>query len=152
MALRWVYKSFDLLSPNELYDILYLRSKVFVVEQQCIYLDLDYNDSQAFHLMGFLPGETLAAYCRILPPGVTFPHASIGRVLTSPACRGMGFGKELMIRAIETTLHQFEVNVIQIGAQAYLRKFYSNLGFKEMGPEYLEDGIPHIPMIHLQLG
>ena len=152
MTLKWVYRSFDLLSPKELYDVLYLRSEVFVVEQQCIYLDPDRNDAQAFHLMGFLPDGTLAAYCRILPPGVTYSHASIGRVVTSPACRGMGFGKELMTRAIETTLQQFGVNVIKIGAQAYLRKFYTDLGFKEMGSEYLEDGIPHIPMIHLQLG
>lgn len=152
MELNWKYIAFDLLSPAELYEIMYLRSEVFVVEQNCVYLDPDGNDKHAFHLMGYTPDGILAAYCRILPPDITYPEASIGRVVTSPKFRAKGFAIEMMKRAIQITLTQFNVDVIQIGAQSYLKKFYTSLGFKAIGEEYLEDGIPHIHMLHMRHG
>lgn len=144
--LHWTYKHFTELTTNELYDILWLRSRVFVVEQNCVYLDNDYKDQQSYHLMGTLNGQ-LVAYVRILPPGLSFEEASIGRVLTNPDFRGKGFGIELMKKAIEKTVEEYKINTIRIGAQCYLNKFYSDLGFVNSGEEYLEDGIPHIEML-----
>ncbi len=142
----WEYKSFNELTPQELYAILKLRSEVFVVEQNCVYLDTDNKDPFSFHLSGWL-GKDLVAYARILPPGLAFEEASIGRVVTNPLNRKTGAGRELMQRAIEKTLQQFDVSAIKIGAQLYLLPFYTSLGFNISGPEYMEDGIPHIEMI-----
>jgi ElaA protein len=141
----WTYGHFNTLSAREVYDILCLRSKVFVVEQNCVYLDTDGKDANSFHLCGRM-GDTLVAYARILPPGLAFPEASIGRVVTDPKWRGTGNGRMLMQMAIEKTLSQFTVSSIRIGAQTYLLKFYTSLGFKEQGDTYIEDGIPHIEM------
>lgn len=146
MALNWTYKAFDALTPQELYIIMRLRGEVFVVEQACPYLDADNLDQPSWHLMGW-EGAHLAAYCRILPPGVAFEQASIGRVVSSPQSRGTGAGRELMQVAIDKTLQQFNVQQIKIGAQLYLRAFYESLGFEQSGEGYLEDNIPHIPMI-----
>ena len=143
--LTWTYKNFNDLTPHELYSILKLRSEVFVVEQNCVYLDTDNKDQQSFHLCGWIENE-LVAYARILPPGLAFEEASIGRVVTNPLYRKTGAGRVLMHHAIEKTLAQFTVSEIKIGAQLYLLSFYSSLGFKQSGPEYLEDGIPHIEM------
>ena len=143
--MNWVYKNFNDLTVLELYAILKLRSEVFVVEQNCVYLDTDNKDQLSFHLSGWI-GNELVAYARILPPGSAFQEASIGRVVTNPQYRKTGAGKALMQRAIEKTLQQFDVSAIKIGAQLYLLSFYSSLGFKQSGPEYLEDGIPHIKM------
>lgn len=145
--LTWIYKSFLTLSPDELYEILKLRSQVFVVEQNCIYLDTDHKDQDSYHLCGWHE-NTLVAYARILPPGLAFKEASIGRVVTNPAFRKDGYGKSLMQYAINKTLEQFSVTEIRIGAQLYLLTFYSNQGFKRSGSEYLEDGIPHIEMCY----
>ena len=143
--MNWVYKNFNDLTVLELYAILKLRSEVFVVEQNCVYLDTDNKDQLSFHLSGWI-GNELVAYARILPPGSAFQEASIGRVVTNPQYRKTGAGKALMQRAIEKTLQQFDVSAIKIGAQLYLLSFYKSLGFKISGPEYLEDGIPHIEM------
>ena len=143
--LTWKYKSFNDLTPEELYNILKLRSEVFVVEQNCVYLDTDDKDQQSFHLSGWNEND-LVVYARILPPGLAFEEASIGRVVTNPTYRKTGSGRLLMQHAIEKTLLQFAVSEIKIGAQLYLLSFYSSLGFKQSGPEYLEDGIPHIKM------
>jgi len=143
--LSWQYNNFYELTPQELYTILKLRSEVFVVEQDCVYLDMDDKDQHAFHLGGW-DGNQLVAYARILPPGLAFEEASIGRVVTNPRYRKTGAGRVLMAHAIEKTLLQFGVSDIKIGAQLYLLSFYSSLGFKISGPEYLEDGIPHIEM------
>jgi len=146
----WTYKHFTELTTNELYDILWLRSRVFVVEQNCVYLDVDYKDQKSYHLMGTIDGK-LVAYVRILPPGLSFEEASIGRVLTNPDFRGNGHGIELMKLAINKTLEQYNVKAIRIGAQCYLNNFYQNLGFENSGEEFLEDGIPHIEMVlHLE--
>ena len=144
--MNWVYKNFNDLTVLELYAILKLRSEVFVVEQNCVYLDTDNKDQLSFHLSGWI-GNELVAYARILPPGSAFEEASIGRVVTNPQYRKTGAGKALMQRAIEKTLQQFDVSAIKIGAQLYLLSFYKSLGFKISGPEYLEDGIPHIEMV-----
>ena len=143
--LTWQYKKFNELNAAELYSILKLRSKVFVVEQNCVYLDMDDKDQQSFHLCGW-DDNNLVAYARILPPGLAFEEASIGRVVTDPRYRKRGSGRVLMDHAIEKTMSQFGVSGIKIGAQLYLFSFYSSLGFKTSGPEYLEDGIPHIEM------
>lgn len=142
----WVYKSFNELTPLELYAILNLRSEVFVVEQNCVYLDTDDKDQLSFHLSGWNNND-LVAYARILPPGLAFEEASIGRVVTNPLYRKTGAGRELMQLAIEKTITQFDVSSIKIGAQLYLLSFYESLGFQISGPQYMEDGIPHIEML-----
>lgn len=144
--LQWHYKQFDELSSNELYEILQLRSLVFVVEQNCVYLDLDGKDQSSYHLWASL-NDVIVAYVRLLPPGLSYDEASIGRVITHPDHRKNGFGIELMNHAIERTLHQFNVTDIRISAQCYLEQFYGNLGFKIIGASYLEDGIPHVEML-----
>jgi len=123
-----------------------LRNEVFVVEQDCVYQDADGKDPYSRHLCGW-DDDRLAAYCRILPPGISYAEASIGRVVTAPAYRKAGLGRELMQQAMEKTCSLFHTGTIRIGAQCYLGKFYTSLGFLTCGPEYLEDGIPHIHMI-----
>ena len=142
----WIYKKYDELSLNELYAILRLRNEVFVVEQNCPYQDLDYKDQKSWHLAGW-EADHLIAYTRIIPPGISYEEASIGRVVTSPAHRGSGAGRKLMELSIEKTLQQFSCNSIRIGAQVYLLKFYESLGFSNTGKEYLEDNIPHVEML-----
>jgi ElaA protein len=144
--LNWEYKNFYELSSAELYSILKLRSEVFVVEQDCVYLDMDDKDQQSFHLCGW-DNNNLVAYARILPPGLSFEEASIGRVVTNPRYRKTGAGRILMNYAIDKTLSHFSVTKIKIGAQKYLFDFYGSLGFTQSGPEYMEDGIPHIEMM-----
>ena len=142
----WVLKSFDELSNHELYKILQLRCEVFVLEQNCPYLDEDDKDQNSYHLMGW-KDDLLAAYTRILPAGLAFEEASIGRVVTSPKARGAGIGRELMLQSIRH-LHQLFGEVpIRIGAQLYLKQFYSSLGFIQASDMYLEDNIPHIKML-----
>jgi len=146
-VLNWSYLHFNEISTLEMYEILKLRSLVFVVEQNCVYLDVDDKDISAFHLCGKID-DKLVAYVRILPPGISYAEASIGRVLTHPDYRTNGYGIELMNLAIEKTLTTFGVDSIKIGAQCYLLKFYNNLGFKASGESYLEDGIPHREMLY----
>ncbi|HMO63409.1 MAG TPA: GNAT family N-acetyltransferase [Ferruginibacter sp.] len=145
MAINWVYSYFNELSPQALYSIMRLRSEVFVVEQNCVYLDADGKDEQSWHLCGW-DNNTLVAYCRIIPPGLAFAEASIGRVVSAPAYRRTGAGRALMHIAIEKTLQQFKVSTITIGAQLYLAQFYGSLGFVQTSDVYMEDGIPHIEM------
>jgi ElaA protein len=146
-SLHWTYKHFTSLNTQELYTILSLRSEVFVVEQNCVYLDADNKDLDAWHLCGW-ENDTLVAYVRILAPGVSYEEASIGRVLTNPTFRKNGYGVELMKVAIEKTMNQFDVSTIKIGAQLYLLNFYSNLSFTQTSEMYMEDGIPHIEMLY----
>ena len=139
---------FSALSPGELYEIMALRQEVFVVEQNCPYLDADGKDPLGWHLMGRDEQGRLAAYVRILPAGVSYPeYPSIGRVVTAPFARRMGYGKELMETAIRQLYNLFGRQPIKIGAQTYLLKFYESLGFRSTGEEYLEDGIPHTKMV-----
>lgn len=145
-GIRWSLKQFAELSPFELYDILRLRSEVFVVEQQCIFLDMDDKDQQAHHLQGRLDDELIVSV-RILPPGLAYDEPSIGRVVGSPRHRGLGAGKLLMEEAIKATETLYGQQPIKIGAQQYLKKFYEELGFVQCSETYLEDDIPHIKMI-----
>ncbi len=146
MQITWILKKFTELTTAELYAIMQLRNEVFVVEQNCVYQDADDKDQSSLHFCGW-EGSKLVAYTRIIPPGISYPEASIGRVVTSPAYRNTGAGRTLMKKSIELTFNNFGCTQIKIGAQVYLTKFYSSLGFIQSSEEYLEDGIPHIEMI-----
>ena len=146
MQLNWGYKSFDELTTAELYAILQLRSEVFVVEQNCVYPDVDGKDLKSFHLMAWHKND-LVAYTRLVPPGISFKEASIGRVITAPTYRGLGVGVTLMEKSIAQTLSTFATHKIRIGAQLYLKKFYEGFGFVAQGEEFLDDGILHIEML-----
>jgi ElaA protein len=142
----WKCKSFGELNSHELYAIMRLRNEVFIVEQNCVYQDADNKDQKSFHLLGWV-GNDLAAYARLLPKGVSFPYASIGRVITSQKFRSSGAGKALMKQAINYCYQLFGNQPIKIGAQLYLKKFYEGFGFQQVSDEYLEDDIPHIEML-----
>ncbi|HEY9096662.1 MAG TPA: GNAT family N-acetyltransferase [Hydrogenophaga sp.] len=151
-ALRWRAVSFDALSTTGLYRLLQLRSAVFVVEQACAFQDLDGLDFAAVHLLGEVGdaaggSERLWAYARLLPAGVAFAEASIGRVVTSPEARGTGLGHALMRQAVAELHRQWGPQPIRIGAQAHLQSFYRQSGFVPQGALYLEDGIEHIEMV-----
>lgn len=141
-------KAFHELNPLQLYLIMVLRQEVFVVEQQCAYLDADGKDIAAHHLVGYDDSGTTAAYARILPKGISYEHhVSIGRIATKASHRGKGLGKELMKNALDWAERLYPNESIKISAQSYLRRFYENFGFVVSGEEYLEDGIPHLPMV-----
>jgi ElaA protein len=143
---RIYHKPFHALSPDELYAIIRLRNEVFVVEQQCVFQDADNKDPEAHHLMVF-DNETLAAYARLLPPGLAYPQMSIGRVVSAPAYRRTGAGKLLMQAAISSCHELFGAGPIRIGAQLYLLSFYQSFGFLQTSDVYLEDGIEHVEMM-----
>lgn len=147
MQLNWTLRKFADLTSYELYDIIWLRNEVFVVEQNCVYQDADYKDLKGWHLMGCSEEGTLIAYVRLLPPGVSYAEPSIGRVVTNPVARGKGMGRILMLEAIKQCELLFGKTNIKIGAQYYLLKFYSSLGFEQTSEVYLEDDIEHIEMI-----
>ena len=142
----WQCKKFDDLSPRELYAIMRLRNEVFVVEQDCVYQDLDNKDQQSWHLMGW-EGSELVAYTRLIPPGISYTEASIGRVVTSPSVRRTGLGKELMEVSLGEIKKLFGEGALKLGAQLYLKNFYTGFGFHPSSDVYLEDGIEHIEMI-----
>lgn len=144
--MTWTCKPFHELTIQELYAILQLRAEVFIVEQNCVFQDMDNKDPHCYHLMAW-DGALLAAYSRLVPAGVAFTEPSIGRVVNSPLKRGTGIGKELMLRSIETVYTLWGKEPIKIGAQFYLKKFYSSLGFRSTSDIYLEDNIEHIEMI-----
>jgi ElaA protein len=144
--MEWICKSFDKLSPAELYAILQLRNAVFVVEQQCIFQDADNKDQFSYHLM-CRDKNNLFAYARLIGPGLVYNESSIGRVVTSAEARRKGLGKELMHRSIQESYSLFGKNSIKIGAQLYLKKFYESFGFSQTSEIYLEDDIQHIEMV-----
>jgi len=150
MKTEYILKSFDELKNSELYQILKLRNEVFIVEQNCPYQDIDDKDQESFHVMGWVNGS-LAAYARILPAGISYNEISIGRIVTGPGYRGSGLGKELVEKSLDYCQIRWGNSAIRISAQLYLLKFYQSLGFKEVGEEYDEDGIPHIEMIRSEL-
>lgn len=145
MQVLWEIKSFHALSVYELYDMLRLRSEIFVVEQNCVYLDLDGKDKIALHLLGKVEGE-IVAHARLFKPGISFDNASIGRVTVDLKHRDKKWGHELMREAIIGIQHNFGEGKITIGAQLYLKKFYESHGFVQTSKMYLEDDIPHIEM------
>ena len=146
--MNFVIKHYKDLTIDELYDIMVLRQEVFVVEQDCPYLDADGKDKIGWHVMLNNDEGQLMAYTRLLAPGVSYDkYSSIGRVVSSGKGRGKGYGKSVMDASIDAIIDLFPNHAIKISAQCYLLKFYNDLGFKEVGEEYLEDGIPHIGMI-----
>lgn len=146
MQLHWQLRRFDELTPYQLYAILQLRNEVFVVEQNCVFQDADDKDQDSYHLMGFLD-KKLVAYTRLVPAGLSYAQASIGRVVTSPSVRRSGAGKLLMQQSIDSLYTLFGKVPIKIGAQLYLQHFYESFGFKRISDIYLEDGIEHIYML-----
>jgi ElaA protein len=145
---NWKLKSFNILTASELYDLLQLRQNVFIVEQHCPYTDLDGVDQLSYHLM-LHQNNICMAYARIIPPGVLYDEASIGRVVTHIEARRTGLGKRLFERALKETENLFGQQPIRIMAQSYLTKFYESFGFSVVSDEFLEDNIPHYYMIKL---
>ena len=147
---HWEWKQYSELTLDELYAVLALRSEVFVVEQRSFYLDADGLDAKCHHLLATEQAEGapyLAAYLRVLPPGLKFEEASIGRVVVSPRARRLGLGRELTAKGIAFIEAKHPGHRIRISAQHYLLKFYEGFGFRAVGDVYDEDGIPHIEMV-----
>lgn len=144
--MNWVCVPFDGLSVRQLHDLLRLRSEVFVVEQNCVFLEIDGLDPKTWHLLGSADDGQLLAYTRLIPPGVKAPDALIGRVVTSPAARGGGTGRALMAESIARCEQLWPNHAITLHAQAHLERFYGSFGFVQSGEPYIEDGIPHIEM------
>ena len=156
--LTWRFERFDNLAPRDLHDIFRARIEVFVIEQACLFQDIDGTDPSGWHLMGrHSPSPSplgegrgegqLVAYCRILPPGVKYPEPTIGRVLTTAAVRGTGAGRELMREALARTQALWPDRPVRIGAQQRLERFYQEMGFEPCSEPYDEDGILHIEML-----
>lgn len=146
--MEWHIKTFSEMSAVELYRLLTLRCRVFVVEQNCPYQDVDGFDEKAFQLFAVEKGIPVFSL-RILPPGLTYDTAAIGRVVTEPDFRGRGLAREGMQRALLYTCECLGYSAVKIGAQNYLRSFYESLGFKAISEVYLEDNIPHLDMLYL---
>lgn len=139
-------KKFDTLTITELYAILQLRSEVFVVEQDCVYQDIDGKDQKALHVLGF-HNSRIVAYTRIFNSGDYFDTPSIGRVVVAKEVRKHGFGKDIMNASIRAIAAYYTTTNITLSAQTYLLQFYRDLGFNPVGEEYLEDNIPHVKMV-----
>jgi len=146
--MEFFIKNFQDLTVQELYEILQLRSEIFVVEQNCVYQDLDFKDQKALHVFA-KKNNKIIAYTRIFKPGDYFKESSIGRVVVNQAQRKFGYGHDLMKFSIDCIQQQFNTSKITISAQVYLTKFYQSHGFNQVGEMYLEDGIPHIEMLRL---
>ena len=153
LQLRWQWTKFTSLSANQVYQMIALRERVFVVEQECVYLDCDGKDYESWHLLGWHPEYqdgsaegVLVAYLRVLPPGLRYPELSIGRVVTSPDYRRQGFGRLLIQEGIRCIQETFGAVPVRIAAQSYLERFYTEMGFQKDSEEFLEDNIPHIEM------
>ncbi|MEH6452029.1 MAG: GNAT family N-acetyltransferase [Psychromonas sp.] len=147
--MKWNNLSFSELSVDQLYDLMKLRVDVFVVEQNCPYNELDEKDrdKQTRHLLAYNDSNHIMAYARILAPGISYPDASIGRVIVAQHARGLGLAHRLMIKAIEVSSTYWPKKNIQIGAQEHLQCFYQQQGFEVASEMYLEDGIPHLDML-----
>lgn len=145
--MNWNIKKFNQFKIEEIYKILALRNKVFIVEQECAYLDCDDKDLNSYHLFSEENG-VVVAYLRILERGVSYDEISIGRVAVKKNYRGKGISREMMLKAIEFIESNLKEDTIKIQAQVYLLNFYSSLGFKAVSEEYLEDNIPHIDMLY----
>ena|ERR1700758_3808805 len=144
--MKFKIKKFKDLSVTELYDLLRLRSEIFVLEQKCIYVDQDGNDANSLHVLGYIKNK-LIAYARIVSPGTIFKTVSIGRVVVDEKFRGKEYGYLLMEKSIKETQKKHKPEVISISAQTHLQKFYNRLGFKAVGKTYLDCDIPHITML-----
>lgn len=145
--MTWICKHFRDLTVEELYGILELRSEVFVVEQQCIYQDIDGLDRDSLHCFVQQDGA-LVAYLRMIPPGLAYESPAMGRFVTAPAHRGGGWGRKLLRYAIPLLFETWDVPRFEVGAQVYMQGFYEREGFAPLGQPYEEDGIPHIHMVY----
>lgn len=146
--LVWNLKSFEELTRDELYKIIRARLEVFVIEQNCSYLDTDNYDQKALHLWAEYEGEVMA-YCRLFDVGIKYEETSIGRVLTTQKARGLNIGRELVGNAVQIIENVYKTSKIRISAQDYLLKFYSEFGFIATDKKYLEDNLPHTEMYRL---
>ena len=147
MELTMYFKCYKELTKRELFDIYFLRQEVFIVEQNCVYQDIDQKDHFSHHLLAY-DNEVLVAYLRIVQPGISYKEPSIGRVLTKMSYRRKGISKNIMLSAIQQVKDIYNHTNIKISAQEYLIPFYTSLNFESIGEVYLEDDIPHIEMIH----
>ncbi|MGM0933661.1 MAG: GNAT family N-acetyltransferase [Bacteroidota bacterium] len=145
--LEVLIKTFEELSINELYQILQLRSEVFVVEQDCVYQDIDGKDQKALHILGY-KDDVLVAYTRCFEQGFYFEEAAIGRVIVKENYRKFGYGHEILEASIKAIEERYKTTRIKLSAQQYLIDFYESHGFNTTGEGYLEDGIPHIAMVN----
>ena len=136
-------KTFKQLTVDELYELLRVRTEVFVVEQDCVYQDMDGDDKEAIHVW-LTEGDKVVALARVCPAGVHLPTISIGRVITT--VRGEGYGKQIMLAAIDVAVDHFGATSIDIEAQEYAKGFYESVGFKQTSDTFMLDGIPHIKM------
>ncbi|UXA51883.1 GNAT family N-acetyltransferase [Xanthomonas prunicola] len=148
-SLHWQHLRFAQLSTAQLYALLQLRTDVFVVEQQCAYPELDGKDTDpaVLHVLGMTTNAELAAYLRVLPPGLSYPEPSLGRVVIAAAHRGAGLAHALLHEGVRLVHTQWPGSAIQLGAQAHLHSFYAAHGFVPASAQYLEDGIPHLDML-----
>ncbi len=146
MNINWQWRRYNELSPLEIHAIFAARQAVFVVEQACPYPDIDDKDLKALHLAGWA-GDQLAAYLRLIAPGVSYPEPSLGRIVTTKMARGTGVGRELVARGLEKMHELYPTLPTRIGAQAHLHKFYGSFGFVQSSEPYDEDGIMHIEMV-----
>ena len=144
-VIDWQFAPFDRLTPRQVHDMYRLRVGVFVVEQNCVFQDVDGLDPKCSHLLGYDGGE-LVAYCRFVPAGVKYKEPSIGRVITAPSVRRTGMGRVLMAEAMRRAAQLFPGQHLRIGAQAHLERFYNEFGFTKTSEPYDEDGILHIDM------
>ena len=150
--ITWRCAPFDQLTPREIHDMLQARSAAFVVEQDCVFLDIDGIDPQCWHLVGYAASSNgeeaiLVATARLVPPGTKFAEPSIGRVVTTSAVRGTGLGRALMREAISHAQRLWPRRALRVAAQQHLEKFYASLGFAAASPPYMEDGIAHVDML-----
>ena len=150
VSIQWQWAAFADLRASDVYALLALREAVFVVEQRCLFADLDWLDQKAMHLLGWQINQgqlALVAYLRALPPGLKYSECAIGRVVTARSVRGTGIGKVLMGEGLRRTGERYPRQPIRIGAQSRLERFYAGFGFVTASPPYDEDGIPHIEML-----
>lgn len=148
MHLNWQIKPYNEFTTNEFHDIIALRLKAFVVEQNCCYLDLDGKDKKCYHLICRDGQGKVVATARILHPGASYPEVSIGRVVIDQSIRGNGVGHELMKQCMSYILDEFGDVAIRISAQKHLEDYYKKHNFLSSGKEYLEDNIPHVEMLY----
>ncbi|MFC3414687.1 GNAT family N-acetyltransferase [Algoriphagus hitonicola] len=146
MNISHTLKAFDELTVYELYDLLRLRSEVFVVEQNCVFLDQDDKDQKCHHVLLYADNQ-LAGYCRLVPAGISYKEVAIGRVVSAPDFRGKGMGRKVMELGIDYCQKLYGPCNIRLGAQTYALNFYKSLGFVPEGETYDEDGIEHIEMV-----
>jgi ElaA protein len=148
-AITWTIIHFNDLSVNQLYDVLQLRNQIFIVEQDCPYLDLDFKDQKSFHVMGYNNRGQLLATSRILPPGVSYPEVSLGRVAVAVPARGVGLGDDLNRKSLDFIFEYYSDVPVRLSAQKHLSDFYKKQGFNVVSDPYDEDGIPHVEMLYL---